>query len=123
MNMKTRNLIASCAFVGLAITAQVGADQKDEAAAVLAGYRLALDGRGEIDPSILANLDSLVADGTTDPGALTEILRQLHPEFAKALAAASDSESDEGISLLEASSPRATTHTSLPRAPTISAGH
>lgn len=99
--MKTRNLIASCALVGLAIATQVGADQKDEAAAVLAGYRLALDGRGEIDPAILANLDSLVADGTTDPGALTEILRQLHPEFAKALAAASDSESDEGISLLE----------------------
>ena len=37
--MKTRNLIALAAFLGLSSTSQVGAAQKDEAVDVLTGYQ------------------------------------------------------------------------------------
>ena len=98
--MKTRNLIALSAFVGLAGLSQVGADQKDEASAVLLGYQEALKARGEVEPAVLDKIESLISEETTDPGALTEVLRQLHPEFAAALSAAADSGSEEGIELL-----------------------
>ena len=78
--MKTRKLIALCAFAGLAGSLHVGADQKDEAADVLAGYREVLKGTDGADPAVLDKISSLIEEGTTDPGALTEILRQRHPE-------------------------------------------
>ena len=98
--MKTRNLIVLSAFVGLAGLSQVGADQKDEASAVLLGYQEALKARGGVEPAVLDKIESLISEETTDPGALTEVLRQLHPEFAAALGAAADSGSDEGIQQL-----------------------
>ena len=78
--MKTRNLIALAAFWGLASTSQVGAAQKDEAADVLTGYQEVLKGKEGVDAAILEKVAQLIAEETTDPGALTEILRQLHPK-------------------------------------------
>lgn len=100
--MKTRNLIALAAFLGLAGTSHVGAAQKDEAADVLTGYQEVLKEREGLDPAILEKVAQLLAEETTDPGALTEILRKLHPEFAKALELAADTESEEGINQLKA---------------------
>lgn len=99
--MKTRNWIALSAFAGLASLSQVGAAQKDEAADVLTGYQEVLKGREGLDPSILEKIAGLIAEETTDPGALTDVLRQLHPEFAKALEAAADPQNEEGIELLK----------------------
>jgi TolA-binding protein len=94
-------LIALSAFVGLASISQVGAAQKDEAAAVLTGYQEVLKKREGTAPAILEKVDQLIAEETTDPGALTEILRELHPDFAKALGAAADAKSDAGLELLK----------------------
>lgn len=99
--MKTRNLIAMGAFLGLASISHIGAAQKDEAKDVLTGYQDVLNGREGTDPAILEKVAELISEETTDPGALTGILRQLHPEFAKALEAASNAESEEGIKLLQ----------------------
>ena len=99
--MKTREMIALAAFLGLASSTQVGAAQKDEAADVLAGYQEVLTGKEGLDPAILEKVAQLIADETTDPGALTEILRTLHPEFSKALEAATDTDSEAGIEQLK----------------------
>jgi len=98
--MKTRNWFALGAIVGLSSISQVGAAQKDEAADVLVGYQEMLSGKEGLDPAIAEKVAALIAEETTDPGALTEVLRALHPAFAEALKAAADSESDEGIKQL-----------------------
>ena len=78
--MKTRNWIALISGGGRASVAGVGAAQKDEAKEVLQGYEESLKGREGIDPGILEKVAGLSAAETTDPGALTEVLRQLQPE-------------------------------------------
>ena len=98
--MKTRNMIAFCAFVGLSSFSQVGAAQKDEAVEVLTSYKQMLEGREGTDVAVLDRISGLIAEETTDPRALTEILRELHPEFSKALEAAANTEDDKGITQL-----------------------
>ncbi|MFT4548287.1 MAG: tetratricopeptide (TPR) repeat protein [Pseudoalteromonas tetraodonis] len=99
--MKTRKLIALSAFVGLSSLSLVGAAQQDEAVEVLTSYKQVLAGREGIDAAILERISGLIAEETTDPGALTDTLRELHPDFAKALEAATETGNDEGIKQLQ----------------------
>ena len=101
MTMKTRIRIALSAFAGLISVSQVGAAQKDEANDVLIGYQEILNGREGVDPAILDTIAALIATETTNPGALTDTLRLLHPDFARALELAGDRGSEKGIGLLK----------------------
>ena len=99
--MKTRKTFALVALLGLVNLSGLNAAQKDEAADVLAGFEEVLQAREDTDPALLAAVAQLIADETTDPAALTDILREMHPAFGKALEAAADTESDAGVEQLK----------------------
>ncbi len=73
------------------------AAQKDEFATVISGFRDAL--APDADPALVEKLDGM-SDGRVEAGALTGVLRGLHPEFAEALRAAAEDPA-EGIAKLE----------------------
>ena len=85
-------------LLGLSASLSLAA-QRDHFPLVLDSFGKMLEGNEEIDSTILDQFTELRANPELEAGALTGLLRELHPEFAEALRAAAD-DPEAGIDAL-----------------------
>jgi tetratricopeptide (TPR) repeat protein len=95
-----KRFISFTALVSGVALAISSAAQKDEFTTVLDGFQQSLAGQADLDPSVSDALGKLAANDQLDAGALTGLLRKLHPEFGEALRAAADDPA-AGVAALE----------------------
>ena len=84
---RSSSLAAAVSALAIATTP---AAQKDEFATVISGFKEALSSQTDLDASIQEELGGLSGEAEIKAGALTGVLRKMHPDFGEALRLAAD---------------------------------